>query len=167
MSCNLDQTIWERQAHVSLNILPRDTYTWLTRRTCATAFGKKWTQVYEAREAGEKVRGLKFLRELVARFAGVADLPAVDLPAVGLVPELLELYPDAKVVLVTREPDRWWDSFGNMLNTAQLLLLSVLAAPMPGLRRCPETWTHWHGGTLRLMREKTGHGTAHGPGQLV
>jgi hypothetical protein len=32
------------------------------------------------------------------------------MPHVMVVPELLELYPDAKVVLVTRDPERWWPS---------------------------------------------------------
>ncbi|KAK7708987.1 hypothetical protein SLS64_006467 [Diaporthe eres] len=121
-------------------------------------FGKKWTQVYEAREAGEKARTLKLLHELVAGFAGVTDLPAID-----FVPELLELYPDAKVVLVTRDRDRWWDSFGKVLNMAQLRFLSVLAAPMPGLRWFPGTVVHWHRGASRLMGEKKGPGTPLGP----
>ncbi|KAH8758917.1 hypothetical protein F5883DRAFT_501599 [Diaporthe sp. PMI_573] len=109
------------------------------------SFGKKWTQVYEAREAGEKARTLKLLRELVAGFAGVTDLPAID-----FVPELLELYPDAKVVLVTRDRTRWWESFGKVLNMAQLRFLSLLAAPMPGLRWFPGTVVHWHRGAARL-----------------
>lgn len=126
------------------------------------AFGKKWTQVYEAREAGEKATTLKLLRELVAGFAGVTDLPAID-----FVPELLELYPDAKVVLVTRDRDRWWESFGKVLNMAQLRFLSVLAAPMPGLRWFPGTVVHWHRGASRLMGEKRGPGTPLGPGESV
>jgi hypothetical protein len=62
------------------------------------------------------------------------------------VPELLELYPDAKVVLVTRDRDRWWESFGKVLDMAQLRFLSLLAAPAPGLRWFPGTVVHWHKG---------------------
>lgn len=118
--------------------------------------------MYEAREAGDKTRTLRLLRELVAGFAGVTDLPAID-----FIPELLEISPGAKVVLVTRDPARWWDSFGKVLKMAQLRLLSVLAAPMPGLRWFPGTVVHWHKGASRLMEEKKGRGTPLGPGELI
>lgn len=152
----------EEQNHCSPRKLAHGSNTELTCHAWVAAFGKKWTQVYEAREAGEKARTLKLLRELVAGFAGVTDLPAID-----FVPELLELYPDAKVVLVTRDRDRWWDSFGKVLNMAQLRFLSVLAAPMPGLRWFPGTVVHWHRGASRLMGEKKGPGTPLGPGESV
>lgn len=154
--------LWEQQAHCFLGELAHDRKKELTCHPWVAAFGKKWTQVYEAREAGEKARTHKLLRELVAGFAGVTDLPAID-----FVPELLELYPDAKVVLVTRDRDRWWDSFGKVLNMAQLRFLSVLAAPMPGLRWFPGTVVHWHRGASRLMGEKKGPGTPLGPGESV
>ncbi|KAK2600669.1 hypothetical protein N8I77_010188 [Diaporthe amygdali] len=130
----------------------------LTCPTWTAAFGRNWTRVYEAREAGDKARTLKLLRELVGGFAGITDLPGID-----FVPELLELYPDAKVVLVTRDPARWWESFGKVLNMAQLRFLSILAAPMPGLRWFPGTVMHWHKGASNLMEEKKGRGTPLGP----
>lgn len=46
-----------------------------------------------------------------------------DPPAVDFVPELLELYPDAKAVLVTRDRDRWWESFGKALELNMACLL--------------------------------------------
>lgn len=35
----------------------------------------------------------------------------VDWPACAYWPELVEAYPDAKVLLNVRDPQRWWDSF--------------------------------------------------------
>lgn len=116
--------------------------------TPPTAFGKNRTQVYEAREEGEKARTLNLLREFVGGFAGVPDLPAID-----FVPE------DAKVVLVTRERNRWWDTFGKVL--------SVLAASMPGFRWFPGTVVHRHKGASRLMEEGKCPGTPRGPGESV
>lgn len=34
----------------------------------------------------------------------------VDVPAAAFIPELYEAYPDAKVVIVQRDPDRWYES---------------------------------------------------------
>lgn len=40
------------------------------------------------------------------------DFGAVcELPAVAFIPELLKAYPNAKVVLVERDVDRWFESF--------------------------------------------------------
>lgn len=162
VSCTADQSSWSEPSPVFSQKTGPKHVSELTGHASAAAFGKKWTQVYEAREAGEKARTLKLLRELVAGFAGVTDLPAID-----FVPELLELYPDARVVLVTRDRERWWESFGKVLNMAQLRFLSVLAAPMPGLRWFPGTVVHWHRGATRLMGEKKGPGTPLGPGESV
>jgi len=35
---------------------------------------------------------------------------ALEWPAVGFLPELIELYPDAKVVLTLRDPEAWYES---------------------------------------------------------
>lgn len=151
VSCTVDQSPWKGPSPLFSQKTGPKHVSELTGHASAAAFGKKSTQVYEAREEGEKARTLKLLRELVAGFAGVTDLPAID-----FVPELLELYPDARVVLVTRDRERWWESFGKVLNMAQLRFLSVLAAPMPGLRWFPGTVVHWaqgcdeaHGGEKR------------------
>lgn len=80
-----------------------------------------------------------------------------DLPATDFVPELL--YPDAKVVLVTRERNRWWETFGKVL--------SMLTAPIPGLRWFSGAVVHWRKGGPRLMQEEKGPGTPPGPGESV
>jgi hypothetical protein len=60
----------------------------------------------DAKYAGDKEQAVKLLRELTSGFVGCTDAPHNF-----VVPELVELYPDAKVVLVTRDPQRWWASF--------------------------------------------------------
>jgi hypothetical protein len=62
-------------------------------------------QLVEAKQAGEKELALKLLREVTTGYAACTDMPHAM-----VTPELVELYPDAKVVLVTRDPERWWKS---------------------------------------------------------
>ncbi|KAK5989503.1 hypothetical protein PT974_11026 [Cladobotryum mycophilum] len=57
---------------------------------------------------------MKLLREATAGFVAVTDVPPIY-----FLPELLELYPDAKVVLVTRDPDRWLRSMEPLIRAAE------------------------------------------------
>ncbi|KAI0856213.1 hypothetical protein F4860DRAFT_519045 [Xylaria cubensis] len=61
-----------------------------------------WIKAYEAREAGDKQETLKLVCKATAGFVGTVDLPPVD-----FISEMVELYPDAKVVLVKRDVTRW------------------------------------------------------------
>lgn len=54
-----------------------------------------------AKRQGDKERALKKLREGTRGLAGLSDSPT---PFV--IPELLELYPELKVVLVQRDPKK-------------------------------------------------------------
>ncbi|KAK7917588.1 hypothetical protein PG985_011196 [Apiospora marii] len=96
-------------------------------------FNRKWVAAYEARHRGDKALCLKLLRELTRGYVGITDLPGISFLA-----ELRELYPDAKVVLVTRDPARWWRSLGVLNKNANLWYLSYLTAPVPGWRWIPE-----------------------------
>lgn len=62
----------------------------LTRKT---AYCKTWIRAYEAKRRGDKEQTLKYVREATRGFVGTADLPTID-----FVPEMVELYPEAKVV---------------------------------------------------------------------
>ncbi|KAK8075352.1 nad dependent epimerase dehydratase [Apiospora hydei] len=77
------------------------------------SFPKRWVQAYEARQAGDKETVLKLVRQQVSGYVGCTDMPNVD-----FLPELLELFPDVKVVLVTRDPAKWWKSIGVNLSYA-------------------------------------------------
>ncbi|KAF7364469.1 hypothetical protein MSAN_01108300 [Mycena sanguinolenta] len=58
---------------------------------------------------------------LLGDFKVVADVPGILFAA-----ELVQAYPEAKVILTTRDPDRWWKSFREtllvMLDTKRTLL---------------------------------------------
>lgn len=77
---------------------------------------------------------MKTLQEVIGGFVACADCPMIH-----FLPELMELYPDAKVVLVTRDPARWWKSFAVFGDdTAKspwtLLFLRIFLSPIPGAR---------------------------------
>lgn len=61
---------------------------------------------------------------------------------IHFLPELMELYPDAKVVLVTRDPEKWWRSFAvfgdeNMKRPWAKRLFEIFLSPIPGARWFP------------------------------
>ncbi|KAI0451278.1 P-loop containing nucleoside triphosphate hydrolase protein [Xylaria acuta] len=95
------------------------------------AYCKKWVQVYEANAGGDKAATLSLLREVTAGFIGVADMPPLD-----FIPELMELHPEAKVVLVERDSDRWLES------------LMVV----PGWRWFPSLVKHYGESAKRIMQ---------------
>ncbi|KAI0013033.1 P-loop containing nucleoside triphosphate hydrolase protein [Xylariaceae sp. FL0662B] len=110
-----------------------------------------WIQAYEAREAGDKERTLKLVQKATAGFAATADLPPSD-----FMPEMMELYPDAKVVLVRRDPERWWNSIATLTSRTTPWWLSAVVAPIPGWRYIPTFASVYCRSTLRLagMNEK-------------
>ena len=65
-----------------------------------------WTEAIRAKFNGEgKPYGKAEFDKLLAEYDAVSDVPAVLFSA-----ELLEAYPDAKVILTTRDPEKWVDS---------------------------------------------------------
>jgi sulfotransferase family protein len=80
-----------------------------------------------------------------------------DWPACSFYEELTERYPDAKVILTVRDPDRWYESTYNTIYGMRRMLSSPifrLAAPFrPGLRRATQMndrliWEDTFGGSL-------------------
>ena len=61
-----------------------------------------------------------------------------DAPGNIFIDELLELYPDAHVVAVTRNRERWWKSWEAVTKTAGAGFLRVFLAPVPGKRWYPK-----------------------------
>jgi hypothetical protein len=65
--------------------------------------GKDWLwtgiELWKAREAGDTEQVRRLLLELTAGYVGVADVPFYCFAI-----ELADLYPNAKVVLVERDP---------------------------------------------------------------
>ncbi|KAL8672060.1 MAG: hypothetical protein Q9168_003455 [Polycauliona sp. 1 TL-2023] len=63
----------------------------------------------EAFEAKYRNKGKRFTRKEWDQLLGHCQAD-VDLPAAAFIPELYEAYPEAKVVVVQRDPSRWFES---------------------------------------------------------
>lgn len=86
-----------------------------------------WIKAYEARHAGSKETTLKLVRKATAGFVGTADLPPSDFML-----EMMELYPDAKVVLVRRDSVKRWNSIAALTSRTTPPWLGIVLAPIPG-----------------------------------
>ncbi|KAJ0115537.1 hypothetical protein J7T55_010359 [Diaporthe amygdali] len=96
------------------------------------SYVQKWIEVYRQRDAGNRPALMKALREATRGFVGVTDVPAVD-----FIGELIELYPEVKVMGVRRDPDAWWKSMGNLNKVSSPWWLQYFLAPMPTWRWFP------------------------------
>lgn len=65
-------------------------------------------------------------------------IAVTDSPCNGLVPELLELYPDAIVICTTRDVDGWVKSMETVANAATLSFLKVILWWVPTMRWFPD-----------------------------
>lgn len=72
--------------------------------------------------------------ELLDRLVGRGFVAVADSPCSGLVPELLQLYPGAKVVVTTRDVEKWEASMVTVSNAATLWFLRTALFPLPTLR---------------------------------
>ncbi|TLS21486.1 uncharacterized protein PpBr36_10184, partial [Pyricularia pennisetigena] len=95
---------------------------------------KKWVQAYRAKRSGDFALTCDLIRELTAGFVGVTDMPPLD-----FIPELMVVYPDAKVVLVTRDPESWLASIRPVARNSSLdnWLVQYALWPIPGWRHFP------------------------------
>ncbi|KYK59151.1 NAD dependent epimerase/dehydratase [Drechmeria coniospora] len=105
------------------------------------AYPKLWCEIF--RQRNNKPVLMKLLREATAGFVGLTDAPGTM-----FLPELLELYPEAKVVLVTRDPHRWLRSMELIMRNIGMKpwVLEALLFPCP-------TW-RWTPTVLGQMGEK-------------
>lgn len=69
------------------------------------------------------------LADLVRGYVGTADVPCLL-----FVKELAELYPDAKVICTTRDPDKWYASLVDMQKTLSPWWALYILWPIPTLR---------------------------------
>ncbi|KAL8370017.1 hypothetical protein RB595_000397 [Gaeumannomyces hyphopodioides] len=91
-----------------------------------------WVEAYKAKRAGDFGRTCELVRQLTDGFVGVTDMPPLD-----FVPELLAVYPDARVVLTTRDPDSWLESIRPVAANASLWWLPYPMVLVPGWRWFP------------------------------
>ncbi|KAI1337757.1 P-loop containing nucleoside triphosphate hydrolase protein [Xylariaceae sp. FL0016] len=95
---------------------------------------KLWGQACDAKfVARDKELTKKLVREAVKGYVGL-----VDIPCIFFVEEIVEEFPDAKVVLNTRDPEKWWESFKKLLNNVPIAYFTVLTAVRPGIRWIPK-----------------------------
>ncbi|KAI1853976.1 hypothetical protein JX266_001117 [Neoarthrinium moseri] len=134
MSMALEKLVDGPVLHGGTQILVRDD------DYCST-----WIKAYEAREAGNKEETLKLVRKATAGFVATADLPPSD-----FIPEMMEVYPDAKVVLVRRDPEKWWNSVATLTSRTTPSWLGLVVAPIPGWRYIPTFASVYSRSTLRL-----------------
>lgn len=85
------------------------------------------------------------VRKATAGFVATADLPPAD-----FIPEMMELYPDAKIVLVRRDPAKWWNSIATLSSRVTPSWLGIVLAPIPGWRYLTTFASVYSRSTLRL-----------------
>ncbi|KAH8671453.1 hypothetical protein BX600DRAFT_248522 [Xylariales sp. PMI_506] len=118
-------------------------------------FMKTWYDAYVAKRRGDRQRCVKLVHQVTDGFVG-----CVDLPAINFVAELIEAYPEAKVVLVTREPEKWWKSFDAVvLENGDAWYLPLLTAISPALSRIPPFVKEW-----KILTDSSLQEAGHTPG---
>lgn len=111
-----------------------------------TAQCKSWALAYAARRQGDRERVLKHVRDATRGYVGTTDMPTLD-----FLPELLELYPEARVVLVGRDPERWARSVAVIGRNVTLWWLPYLLWPVPGWRWFPGLIDEIKDSAIRLL----------------
>lgn len=82
---------------------------------------------------------------------------ATDVPIHGIVGEILEVYPAAKVICTVREPEPWAKSMEVIQGVCQMLFLRVTLLPLGGGKwRFPDLIT----ALIKMWEQQYGHGTA-------
>ncbi|KAI0022636.1 hypothetical protein F4780DRAFT_788212 [Xylariomycetidae sp. FL0641] len=105
-----------------------------------------WIKAYKAKDAGDRKAVLKHLRKVTAGFVGITDLPGLS-----FVSELMEIYPEAKVVLVRRNPENWWQSLKVVMERSTAnWWFELLMAPIPVWCHLPTFFGYFERGLLRF-----------------
>ncbi|RYP49703.1 hypothetical protein DL768_004639 [Monosporascus sp. mg162] len=128
---------------------------------------KAWIKAYEAKRRGDREETLKCVRRATAGFVGTTDLPTID-----FIPELIELYPEAKVVLVGRDPERWARSVEGLFKYAMTWWLPYAMWPVPGWRWFPTFTYYFAESSLRFevpkeRRDDANNGNGLDPNMLL
>ncbi|KAG2421324.1 hypothetical protein HFD88_005298 [Aspergillus terreus] len=91
-----------------------------------------WMQILTCRRSPnpkDRAMVLPLIQQRLDGFVAIADAPGSQ-----LVPELMQLYPDAKVICTVRDPDSWAKSMNQVHGYTSLWFLKVLLLPLPRLR---------------------------------
>ncbi|KAK8062180.1 hypothetical protein PG997_014277 [Apiospora hydei] len=117
-------------------------------------FGRKWGEACLTRRAGDRERTLKLVREGICGFVGCTDVPCL-----WFLEELLELHPGVKVVLVTREPEKWHPSLKGVFGHIEGWWLPLVVCIHPGLRWMPVMVSEFARQIWLLMGDSYDHHT--------
>jgi hypothetical protein len=101
-------------------------------------YNKRWTQAFRARRAGDIERAKKIVAQQTKGYAVLLDVPHIS-----FVPELVELYPEAKFVLVERNPESWWKSFSKVMDMCYNPVLPFMTWPAPNFDWFPAHLREW------------------------
>ncbi len=74
-------------------------------------------------------------------------------PPIDFIPELMDIYPDAKVVLVTRDPERWLESIRPVAHNSSLWWLSYTMWAVPGWRWFPSLSLEFGTSTREILAD--------------
>ncbi|KAF2503252.1 hypothetical protein BU16DRAFT_34244 [Lophium mytilinum] len=94
-----------------------------------------WIQILKhtpIRSLSDRAFVLRTLKSTLDGYAATTDTPGAQ-----FVPELLELYPDAKVICTVRDPDEWAKSIGATSQQALQWYLRVVLLPLTTMRHFP------------------------------
>jgi hypothetical protein len=114
-------------------------------------------KAFEARARGDKEATKALAVKNTAGFVGVTDCPFAN-----FAPELAEAFPDAKVVLVTRDPDKWWPSLQFIMRHIDAPIVPYLTWPIPGSRYFTRLVRLWVKDSEKMCAEA---GKPLGPGE--
>lgn len=89
----------------------------------------KILQLFPFKVDADRKAGLSLIRQRLDGYAAVTDAPAT-----GLIPELLELYPDAKVICTVRDPSAWEKSMVGVASASTKWFLRGVLLPLPTMR---------------------------------
>ncbi|KAJ5786611.1 uncharacterized protein N7503_011823 [Penicillium pulvis] len=93
---------------------------------------KTWIQALKHWAAGGDTDKKALLELLARQYDGYAA--TTDSPGGQLVPELMALYPDAKVICTVRDPVSWEKSMNQVMHYTFLWFLRGVLFPLPGMR---------------------------------
>ncbi|KAL4974587.1 P-loop containing nucleoside triphosphate hydrolase protein [Aspergillus desertorum] len=117
---------------------------------------KAWIRILRAWIDGDRRTVLSLLKSRLTGYAAITDTPGCQ-----LVPELLELYPDAKVICTVRDSDAWERSMTQAHSMTVLSFLKLLLLPLPGMRHFVDftwlvrrLWSGRYAGSRRLNSVK-------------
>ncbi len=93
---------------------------------------KKWIEILRrtpCKSDQDKEFVKEGLREQLSGYVAVTDSPPIN-----FVEELIELYPDAKVICTTRDEDDWWQSMEPVVRNSKMGFLGFAFYWLPTLR---------------------------------